>query len=147
MEQARGEWLLFMDDDDVYRRGALGAIRRAADAHPGRVLVFRLDFTGVVIPDRPELYGGGVSTQIVAVPNLPGGLGSWLEPLDNQDSDYQFVVQTAALQGEPVFRTELIATIRPLRWWQLRAALPRLRKRLALGRRLRGLRRRVRPAR
>jgi glycosyltransferase involved in cell wall biosynthesis len=140
IEHSRGEWLLFMDDDDVYRPGAFDAIRDGTAANPGRVIVFRMNFTGVVIWGRPELYGGGVSTQMFVVPNTPAKLGSWLEPLNNQDSDYQFITQTVALQGEPVWRTEVIATIRPLPWWRVRAQLPRLRKRLAVGSRLRALR-------
>ena len=40
--QARGEYLLFMDDDDVYRRRAFQYIRRAVEENPGRVILFRM---------------------------------------------------------------------------------------------------------
>jgi len=76
---ADGEYLAFMDDDDVYRPGAFDAIRAAAVRHPRRPLMFRMERPGwarTIWQDQAVRYGN-VSTQLFVTPNHPGRLGTW----------------------------------------------------------------------
>ena len=51
------------------------------------------------------------------VPNVPGKLGSMTNPL-RYESDFDFAVQTAELQGtEPIWREEIIVISDPPDWW------------------------------
>ena len=112
MHRARGTHLLFMDDDDQYARGALAKIRRFAEEHPGRIGIFRMRYLdGRVLWRRPALEYRNVSTQVFVVPNLPGKLARW-ERRGHVIGDYVFITETAKLQGEPIFREEIVAHIR-----------------------------------
>ena len=126
MERARGSHLVFMDDDDQFARGALAAMRRVAQEHPGRVAIFRMRYLdGHVIWTDPELRGRNVSTQMFLVPNLPGKLGRWENPEYLRMADWSFIEETARLQGEPLFCEEIVAHFR-----SDRRPLPRVLKRL-----------------
>ena len=144
MPRARGTHLLFMDDDDVYVPDALAKMRRFADANPGRIGIFKLEY---VVGNRrwvdPELRFKNVSTQTFLVPNVPGKLGRWESPEYERIADFEFVRATAELQGEPIFREEIVAHIRSHRRPLLRvlkratAPLAELRYRLSPRTRLR----------
>ena len=47
------------------------------------------------------------------VPNVPGKVGSWLrvDP-GRRMGDYEFIAETVSLQGDPIFRDEIVAYIR-----------------------------------
>jgi glycosyltransferase involved in cell wall biosynthesis len=113
MEQARGSHLLFMDDDDQFARGALATMRRVAHEHPGRVAIFRMRYLdGRVIWTEPVLRVRNVSTQMFLVPNVPGKLGRWEDPEYTRMRDWSFISETVRLQGEPLFREEIVAHFR-----------------------------------
>ena len=149
MHRAAGSHLLFMDDDDQFARGALAAMRTFAREHPGRIGIFRMRFLdGRVLWDEPVLRLRNVSSQMLCVPNVPGKLGRWESPDYPRVADYEFVRGAADLQGEPIFREEIVAHIRsdrrpvpravkrvttPLVELRYRAS-PRTRLRRALGR-------------
>jgi hypothetical protein len=131
-----------MDDDDVYVPGAFAAMRRFADDNPGRIGIFRIEYT--TGPKRwrvPELRNRNVSTQNFLVPNVPGKLGVW-EHRGTIHGDYTFIEETARLQGEPIFVDEVTVRVRPIRN-PLRRLYVRARYRAALGTRLQGLRARL----
>ncbi|HEX6701084.1 MAG TPA: glycosyltransferase family A protein [Gaiellaceae bacterium] len=149
IERAKGTHLLFMDDDDQFARGALAAMRTFAREHPGRIGIFRMRFLdGRVLWDEPVLRLRNVSSQMLCVPNVPGKLGRWESPDYPRVADYEFVRGTAELQGDPIFREEIVAHIRsdrrpipralkrvttPLAELRYRAS-PRTRLKRALGR-------------
>ena len=142
MHRAAGSHLLFMDDDDVYVPGAFAKMRRFADENPGRIGIFRMEYT--TGPKRwrvPELRNRNVSTQIFLVPNVPGKLGFW-EHRGTIHGDYVFIEETARLQGEPVFVDEVTVRVRPIRN-PVQRLYVRARYRAALGTRLRALRARL----
>lgn len=93
MRRARGRLLLFMDDDDAYLPGALAAVREAAAGGPA-LHVFRMEQGGRVIWTDAELRPGNVSTQMIAVPNLPA-LPTWEHR--RYDHDYAFAAECAKL--------------------------------------------------
>jgi glycosyltransferase involved in cell wall biosynthesis len=144
IERAKGTHLLFMDDDDQFARGALATMRAFAREHPGRIGIFRMRYLdGKVLWADPVLRLRNVSSQMLCVPNVPGRLGRWESPEYERIADYEFVRQTAELQGEPIFRDEIVAHIRSDRRPAARAVkrvttpLAELRYRLAPRTRLR----------
>ena len=62
---------------------------------------------------------------MLCVPNVPGKLGRWESPEYERVADYEFVRSTAELQGDPIFREEVVAHIR-----SDRRPLPRALKRV-----------------
>jgi glycosyltransferase involved in cell wall biosynthesis len=105
---ATGDYLCFMDDDDVFTDGALDTIRARARAHPRRLLMFRMeDRFGTMLWRVPQVAYANVSGHMLVVPNLAGKIGRW------DKNDFDFIVQTLALQGEPVWLEEVIAVLRP----------------------------------
>jgi glycosyltransferase involved in cell wall biosynthesis len=113
IERAKGTHLLFMDDDDQFARGALATMRAFAREHPGRIGIFRMRYLdGRVLWSDPVLRLRNVSSQMLCVPNVPGKLGRWESPDYPRVADYEFVRGTVELQGEPIFREEIVAHIR-----------------------------------
>lgn len=113
MHLATGSHLCFIDDDDVYTPGALDAMRDAACDRP---VIFRVDLTRLgtgVIWREPVLEYTNVSTQAFLVPNVPDKLGHWEAYQHGRGCDYTFITETVALQGDPVFRDEIVAVGRP----------------------------------
>lgn len=117
MGSARGTHLTFVDDDDEYRPGALDVIRRFAEEHPDRIGIFRVsnDVYGPYwVEEDPDFYG--TQTGMFVVPNIPGRLGTWGSPpwaKPGRAGDYRFLTETVALQGRPLWRTEVIQDIAP----------------------------------
>jgi len=140
----RGTHVTFLDDDDVYRPGALEAIRRFARANPGRVGIFRInrgEYGTVWQEDAREL--AHTATAMYVVPNVPGRVGRFgrapgLPP--GRVGDLRFIVETVALQGDPVWCEDVTQEINPER-----SRLKRLRYRLMLRTRLRRALRRPAP--
>ena len=109
---ARGDAVMFMDDDDAYVPGALDAVRGAVDAEPERMHLFQMRYAdGRVLWDVPQVACGHVSTQMVVVPNRPElTRARWT---DRYEGDYDFIAAAAGLFGAPVFHDTVIALIRP----------------------------------
>jgi glycosyltransferase involved in cell wall biosynthesis len=107
--RARGQYLAFMDDDDIYLPGALDAIRRGVMENPHVPLIFRMKHLDRVIWEEPTLRHGNVSSQMFAVPNIKGRVGRWTS---RYAGDYDFIVHTVELhQGSVIFREEVIAAL------------------------------------
>jgi glycosyltransferase involved in cell wall biosynthesis len=106
--RATGDYLCFMDDDDVFTDGALDTIRARARAHPRRLMMFRMeDRFGTILWQVRQVAYANVSGHMLVVPNLAGKVGRW------DKNDFEFIVQTVALQGEPVWLEDIIAVLRP----------------------------------
>jgi hypothetical protein len=111
MAHAKGTHLMFMDDDDVYEPGALTAVREAISAYPDRVHIFQMRYSnGHVLWSTKELREGNVSTQMVVTPNIKEQLGRWGS---RYEGDYDFIKETCAYQGDPVWHQFVIASVRP----------------------------------
>lgn len=111
---ASGTHLAFFDDDDVYTPGAISLIRDAACDVP---VIFRMDHYehGILWRDR-QLRFGNVSTQMFVIPNDRSRFGTW-DPhapgLPQPGGDFTFLEGCCERMGEPVWREEIIATLRP----------------------------------
>jgi glycosyltransferase involved in cell wall biosynthesis len=122
MERARATHLVFIDDDDQLARGALATMRTFARQHPGTIGIFRMRRRdGRVLWSEPVLRLRNVGTPMFCVPNVPGKLGRWESPDYPRVADWEFIRSTVELQGEPVFRDEVVAHIRADRRAAVRA--------------------------
>jgi hypothetical protein len=118
MPRARGDHLLFLDDDNIYLPDALATIRRACAAQPQRLHIFRAGWPdGTVLWRTPHLQVGNVDTLMVCVPNRwqnppspPAGLPEWGE---RYEGDYDFISGCAQTFGAPAWHEPLIGLYRP----------------------------------
>jgi hypothetical protein len=107
-----GDIAVHVDDDDVLAEGALAALRRWADTHPGAVLAPRMvDAAGVRTWDRPVVEAGQVGTGNFVHP-LKVPLGAFGTA---RTGDWEFVRRTLALNPSlgVVFVPETTLLLRP----------------------------------
>jgi hypothetical protein len=113
MDEARGDYLLFMDDDDIYTPDALETVRTALHDAPGCPHLFRMRYAadGRVLWHGRDLVLGNVSTQMIVFPNQPN-LKRW-DSLHGHD--HRFIVNNLPLwpPGSLVWREEVISVVRP----------------------------------
>lgn len=92
MQEARGAWLAFLDDDDGWTPGAVATIRRAIAANDRRVHIFRMSYRdGSTLWADRAIRPGNVGTPMVVVKNDPGLPGRWG---DRYEGDYDFIRET-----------------------------------------------------
>lgn len=110
--KATGDYLLFMDDDDVFTPDAFQVIRAACDRNPYAVHMFRMrsDADGELWRTQAVTVGN-VSGQIVAVPNQPP-LPLWAAD-SSATSDYEWITNVVALIRDVEWHQHVIALIRP----------------------------------
>lgn len=81
MPRARGDFLMFLDDDDVWVEGAREVIEWRLSADKSRMQslhMFRMQYSnGQTLWIQPVVACGNVSTQMFAVPNDWVGQDSW----------------------------------------------------------------------
>jgi glycosyltransferase involved in cell wall biosynthesis len=112
MRAARGDAIMFLDDDDVYVSGALNIVRRSVELNPYIMHMFRMRY-----PDGRELWRttdvscGNVSTQMVVCPNNQPMLGRFGEGV--YEGDYHFIKSSMDRFGQMVWHQEIIALVRP----------------------------------
>lgn len=115
MEHARGDYLVFQDDDDVFAADALVNIRRAVrHVDPPRPHIFKFRIAragGLVLPQGRELGLGKIGGHCLVTPNVPEKLGKWT---DRYEGDWDFIEETLRLWEpvEPVWRQEVITLAR-----------------------------------
>jgi len=120
---ARGQRLVFVDDDDELSAVALDTVRRAHVAYPASPLVFRMNVIdhGKVYWDHPEISPSNVGTPMFS-PLHAGNLPKWSDGSGHgYASDYIFIRECCARQGSPVFLRNVICIVHhalalPLMW-------------------------------
>jgi hypothetical protein len=136
MDGAHGTHIAFLDDDDEYLPGALDTFRRFARENPGRIGIFRIEYGVYGTPwteERKRLIA--TATAMYLIPNVAGKVGRFGRSPGappGRLGDYAFIVETVAMQGEPIWCTEVVQQIRPEK-----RPLRRLRYQLKLRTRLR----------
>lgn len=110
MEEARGDRIVSLDDDDLAEPGAYDRVRQLAAQHPDRPLVLRFEAQdGRVIPYGPYLLKATIGTPAFVPVNRAGRLAPYAS---EHGGDWTHIVNTVALQGEPVFDRQIIARCR-----------------------------------
>ena len=114
MANARGDYLVFQDDDDVFYPDALLNIRRAVRHGEPRPHIFKFRITragGLVLPRGRLVAENQIGGHCLVTPNDPERLGSWT---DRYAGDWDFIEETLRLwePTKPVFRPEVITLAR-----------------------------------
>lgn len=111
MRRAKGDWIAFMDDDDVFTPGAIEVIRKAVSGQPPALFVFRMIFAGSVIWTAPVIALQNVGTPMMVCPSK--GWKPW-PTKDYLNEDFGFAdLNKDTWPGGTVFRQEVIAWVRP----------------------------------
>jgi glycosyltransferase involved in cell wall biosynthesis len=114
IQKATGTHLAFLDDDDVYTPGAVELMRQEARDVP---VIFRMDHPHHGLMWRhPWLEFGNVGTPMFLVPNRPEELGEWKEHAPGfaePGGDFTFISGCVEKMGRPVWREEIVCTVRP----------------------------------
>lgn len=115
MAHAGGDYLAFLDDDDVAAPGARAAMAAAMTATPGRPLVFRM-----LLPNQelllwavPQLAMGNVGTPMLVIPNDPKKLGTWG---GGHGGDFEFLVSCQWRASDIAWIPNVIAHVWPHEW-------------------------------
>jgi glycosyltransferase involved in cell wall biosynthesis len=112
MRWAKGDFLLFQDDDDVSAPGAFDAIRAAVAQHDANTMhVFKMAYDrldGRTLWEDREVRLGNISTQMIVVPNQQP-LGQWGAVYEGD-----FVFASACAKHRPVaWHEDIISLVRP----------------------------------
>lgn len=91
IRMAKGDLLVFIDDDDRPTLDGLATIRRVADLHPARPLMFRMRHSGKLLFEKREIALGNVSGQMFVAPNVAGRVGQWS---NRYAADFDFIEST-----------------------------------------------------
>jgi glycosyltransferase involved in cell wall biosynthesis len=117
MAVARGDYLTFQDDDDIYTPTAFAAIREYAGAlvSPAPLLFRFRSYHGPTFWLVKGLLGQGlIGGHCLVAPNQPAMLGAWAP---HYEGDWTFIQQTlekwAAGGVHPVWCDRLISIARP----------------------------------
>ncbi len=119
MKHARGDYLFFNDDDDIFTPDAFASIRDFASGldQPAPIMFKFLSQYRIVIWGEPWIEQGYVGGHNFVVPNKPEWLGEWAP---HYEGDFAFIVSTCAkipLDVPLFWRSEVIAIARPQPEW------------------------------
>lgn len=107
---AAGEYVLFLDDDDVFTADALATVRAAIAEHPCTPLVFRMDTPHSGILWRtPVVVCGNVGTPMIVTPRY-GDLPLWHDGADPYTGDHRFIQRVTDAHGV-AWREEVICIV------------------------------------
>jgi glycosyltransferase involved in cell wall biosynthesis len=114
---ARGRYLAWLGDDDVYTRWAFPSIARALRAHEDdpRVFLFRwiAPWKQVYWHTAGWLRQDHIDAECVVCPNVPEQLGVWT---NRYQGDYDFIAETVDKWGgleRVIWQPEVIAQAQP----------------------------------
>lgn len=113
---ACGRYLAWLQDDDIYTPGGVGAMLRAIESdHEPAVHLFRVRTwqAGVVWGQRGVLGFGQIDADCIVAPNDPARLAQWPP---HYNGDWDFIRDTVALWGgaeQAAWHEDIIAIGRP----------------------------------
>lgn len=94
ISEAKGDYLMFVDDDDTVHDDGIRKVKKAAKKNPGLLLMFKMMHEGIELWRTPKVECGNVSGQMFVVPNVKGKIGTWS---GNYHADLDFMNSTIAL--------------------------------------------------
>ena len=96
--KAKGDYLMFVDDDDTVDSQAIRTVKKAAKEFPDIPLMFKMLHNGhAILWDIPQVAYGHVSGQMFVTPNVKGKIGTWS---GKYGADFDFMTSTLALYPE-----------------------------------------------
>lgn len=110
---AHGDYICYLDDDDIYTPNALADMRAAIVANPGRPLLFRMrSHWGETIWRERKIEFANIGSPCIVVPNDQKRLGRWP---DNRGGDYAFLIDTLNKypRGSEVWCDSIVCDCRP----------------------------------
>lgn len=107
IKMAKGDYLLFIDDDDCPLKDSIKGVKSIAEANAGRPFMFRMYHGPLLIWTDNEIRGGNISGQMFIAPNKPELLGAWS---GRYAADYDFITSTLAKYppGALMWRPEIV---------------------------------------
>lgn len=120
--QATGDYLIFLDDDDVLVDGVLPVVREIVAETPGALFLFRCRFYGYgAIPDGTvlwrdnEIRDGNVGSGMIVCPNKRN-LPRWAaHGVLRYNADFTFL-RDVAQESQVIWRQEILQITRPTAW-------------------------------
>ena len=107
MKRAKGDYLAFMDDDDVYVEGHRQIMEDVMKENPGKPILFKILYpNGRIIWDKKKIIPGNISTQMILVPNIPDMLYHWKD--GRNMADFIFVDNWKWEDKDVIWREEII---------------------------------------
>lgn len=113
IHHATGDYVAFLDDDDVYLPGWRAAMDNAMVNHPGRPIIFKMHiaWTGGTLWADPVLRMGNVGTPMLFLPNdARTKRGQWGR---KYGGDFKFIESLQLPPASIVWDSAVIASIRP----------------------------------
>ena len=109
MARAKGRFLAFIDDHDLYVKGHRQIMQTAIEANPGLPNLFRVQLSdGQVIWEKKELFPGNVTGIGLLIPNSSEMFNPWEE--NRHLSDFLFIKNWKWPIKNLIWREEIIAT-------------------------------------
>jgi len=107
IKMAKGDYLFFVDDDDVPLKDCVKGVKAIASRNPGRPFMFRMYHGPGLLWETNEIRGGNISGQMFIPPNKPELLGEWS---GKYAADYDFITSTLAKypEGALMWRGEIV---------------------------------------
>jgi len=98
ISRSKGDYLMFVDDDDTVESNAIDVVKHSAKLYPGVPLMFKMLHDGYrILWDTPQVAYGHVSGQMFVTPNVKGKVGAWS---GKYGADFDFMMSTLALYPE-----------------------------------------------
>lgn len=117
IEAARGEYLVFNDDDDIFADGVLGIVRIDAVldmANYGEPFCHIYKFVtpwGNVLPESTNLFEGGIGGHCIVTPNVNDKVGRFT---CRYAGDWDYIADTVSRwPAKILFHDTIIARTRP----------------------------------
>ncbi len=106
-DKAKGDYLAYIDDDDVYVPGARKIMDSVIKENPGVPILFRIQFpSGRTLPRKKWIKNGNLSTQMILVPNNKEMLYEWDQR--HHWADYYFIKRWKWSWREIIWRPEVL---------------------------------------
>lgn len=107
-DKAKGDYLAYIDDDNVYVKGHREIMDRAIRETPDLPNLFRIQYpSGRTLPQKRWVKNGNVDTQMILVPNRKEMLYGWDQ--HHSWADFWFIYRWKWPKKSIVWRGEIIA--------------------------------------
>ena len=109
-DKAKCDYIAYIDDDDIYVRGARAIMNEAIKQNPSLPILFKIKYpSGRVLPRKKWVKNGNVSTQMILVPNKKDMFWGW-DPY-HKWADFWFIYRWKWDSRQIVWRPEIIARL------------------------------------